>query len=456
MKDEKKFYFTTRDLMMMAALAALGGVSGTYINFIGDFFQSLLGFAGTTQWAAGLHAIWIMLAAALVGKPGAATATGILKGFVEFLSGNTHGLLVLIVDIVAGLIVDLVLLPRRDKTPGLLFYLAAGLSSASNVIVFQFFASVPEDLLTFFAILFTSSLAFISGVVFGGLLARSLFTSLSKIGILPDRNNEKERNRFFWPAVILITALLLAAGAGIIYFRQQTRLDQITVHGNVANPYTYPNEQLSFNPISIKVEQNGAMRSYSGVRLAELVDFTRPINNESLLQVTASDGYSFFISLEEVYTNPNLILSSQKVGNQAIYSVVGAESTKAWVRGVIRMEVISSGEIAVSGNVSNQYIFSPQDWVVEMDSTFLNLNGESVKLQGVSLRDIWERAQASESAKFMRFYSGKETLELNSSDFLGSDATRIFTLLGENGMEFVLGQMNGNVISRNIHSIEIK
>jgi hypothetical protein len=52
----KPLCFTTRDLMM-ASLAALGGVASTYINFTGDLFQSLVGFAGTTKWAAGLHVV---------------------------------------------------------------------------------------------------------------------------------------------------------------------------------------------------------------------------------------------------------------------------------------------------------------------------------------------------------------------------------------------------------------
>ena len=35
--NKEKFYFSTRDLMIMAALSAAGGVISTYINFIGDF-----------------------------------------------------------------------------------------------------------------------------------------------------------------------------------------------------------------------------------------------------------------------------------------------------------------------------------------------------------------------------------------------------------------------------------
>ena len=113
--EQRRIYFTTRDLLMMAALAALGGVVSTYVNAIGDLFQSVLGFAGTTQWAAGLHVLWLTLAVGLTRKQGAGTITGLLKGGVELLTGNTHGLLVVLVDIVAGLLVDLGFLPFRKK-----------------------------------------------------------------------------------------------------------------------------------------------------------------------------------------------------------------------------------------------------------------------------------------------------------------------------------------------------
>ena len=88
MEKMKNYYFSTRDLMMMAALAAVGGISSTYINMIGDFFQSFLGFAGGTQWDAGLHIVWLMLAALMIRKPGAATTVGLIKGIVELLTGK--------------------------------------------------------------------------------------------------------------------------------------------------------------------------------------------------------------------------------------------------------------------------------------------------------------------------------------------------------------------------------
>jgi len=46
------------------------------VNAIGDFFQSILGFAGTTQWVAGLHVLWLTLAVGLTRKQGAGTLTG--------------------------------------------------------------------------------------------------------------------------------------------------------------------------------------------------------------------------------------------------------------------------------------------------------------------------------------------------------------------------------------------
>lgn len=456
MNKSEKYYFSTRDLMMMATLAAVGGIAGTYINFIGDIFQSFLGFAGTTQWAAGLHVIWIMLAAAIVRKPGTATATGILKGFVEFLSGNTHGLLVLIVNIIAGLLIDLVLLPNKDKQPGWMFYLAAGLSSASNIFVFQFFASIPEDILTFFAILLTSGVAFISGIVFGGLVSKSLLGSLYKVGILSEPLINPVKRNLIWPLAILILAAAISVGTGLIYFNQQSSTQGVQIDGSVINPFVFPVDSPNLNEIEIKYSMNGVSRTYTGTLLEELVNFSEPLNESWVLQVSASDGYSFFISIDEIFSNPNLILTSQEVGGHTLYNIVGAQSSKAWVRGVRTMKVIDLRQIQIRGMVDNPYSFLPEDWVEEMDSTFLHLEGESTKLQGVAVRSLWAYAQPKDDAGLMDFRATDNSFHLPYDEIADSDEIRIFTLLSDKGMEFVLGRMNGEVLLRDIHSIEIK
>lgn len=442
--------------MMMAALAAMGGIASTYINMIGDFFQSLLGFAGTTQWAAGLHIIWIMLAAALINKPGAATATGIIKGFVELLSGNTHGLLVLIIDIAAGLIIDLVLLPKKEKKPGVLFLLAAGLSSASNIFIFQFFASIPKDMLTFLAILISSSVSFISGVVFGGFTVKGLLASLEKIGFYSFPQKEEFSQKIIWPVVIGITALVLAFGSAWFYFKQQASSQQVAIMGDVSMPYEFPDANNIISEVEIQAELNGISRKYTGYRMSEIIDFAQPKDKSGVLQVIATDGYSFFISMDEVYSNEDLIISQQKSGDNTVFNIVGAKSSKAWIRGVSEIKLTKMSGVEVNGAVNNPFTFSPEMWVAEMDSTLFKINGESKKLQGVALEKIWKESQPESSASVMVFSSESGTLELGETKILGNDFLRIFTNLTPEGTRYLVGTMTGEILKDSVSSIEIK
>ena len=235
-----KTYFTTRDLLMMAALAALGGVVSTYVNAIGDFMQSILGFAGTTQWAAGLHVLWLTLAVGLTRKQGAGTMTGILKGGVELLTGNTHGLLIVLVDVVAGLMVDLGFLPFRSKDSLAAYCLAGGLAAVSNVFVFQLFASVPADTLAYWAMLLVAGVALLSGVLFGGVLSRGLVNALRRAGVVKDAAPEPAGRRVY--PIFLVAAFLLTVALAI-YLRGALRGPE-TVHvgGAVDAPYDYPVE----------------------------------------------------------------------------------------------------------------------------------------------------------------------------------------------------------------------
>lgn len=441
---------------MMAALAAMGGIASTYINMIGDFFQGLLGFAGTTQWAAGLHIIWIMLAAALINKPGAATATGIIKGFVELLSGNTHGLLVLIIDIAAGLIVDLILLPQKDKKPGVLFLLAAGLASASNILIFQFFASIPKDVLTFFVILISSTVSFFSGVIFGGLLVKGLLASLEKAGFYKTPRIDEMKQKIHLPMLIGITALILVIGSGWFYLKQQAGNQQIAINGDVSNPYIFPEKDVPLSRVEVQAESNGVNRNYTGYRLSEIIDFAQPIEKSGVLQVTATDGYSFFISMEEVYSNENLILNEQQTNNATAFNIVGAESTKAWIRGVSEIKLTRMNAIAVTGAAANPFTFHPDEWVADMDSTNFSIDGEPRKLQGVPLDELWKKAIPENNATVMVITSDSKNLELEKSQFLGNDSIRIFINLLPVKTRYLVGTITGEILIDDVNAIEIK
>ncbi len=444
--------------MLMAAFAALGGVGSTYINMIGDFFQSLLGFAGTTQWAAGLHVIWIIIASLLVGKPGAATTTGVLKGFVELFSGNTHGLLVMIIDISTGLIVDLffILNPDRKRT-NLLFYLAAGFSSAINVIIFQFFAAIPEDLLTVTAILAASSVSFISGVVFAGFMTRTIISGLKKTGLIKDLIWIEKKQRKFWPYLILAVGFGTAAIFGWIYFSNMAETERIEISGDVEREIVFPDDIKDISLVQAEAEMNGFTREYEGFPLKEIVNKAGPTHQEGYLLITADDGYSFFITLEEVAENENLILSEQKAGGATVYNVVGAESTKAWVRGVKKMTVIGTSGLQIYWENGEEYLFNPEDFQTLMDSALLDLDGEKAKLQGVPLIDILQTSGEKNPNALIHFSSSDDTYQIQIAELeMFKSNIRIFINFTGVDFEFVLAKMDGGVLLRNVNRIDIR
>lgn len=447
--------------MMMAALSALGGITSTYVNMIGDFFQSLFGFAGTTQWAAGLHVIWLMLASALVGKPGAATLTGVIKGFVELFTGNTHGILVVIVDIIAGLVVDLVLLLSKKKRPNILFYLAAGLAAASNVVVFQVFASLPADMLAFVAILATSVLALGSGVLFGGVMTRSLVLALEKIGVIRTKEISIDQGKRLLAAVVIIAAVFITMIGGYAIYSNQAKVSSVSISGDVKQAFDYPTEEFAFDIKDVEIESNGATRKYSGVGVKDIVEYAQPVNNDGVVLIEATDGYSFFVSMEEINTNENLLIVSQESDGESVFNVVGAASSKAWVRGLSRIVILPKDTLDVGGNVNAPFTFAPQDWQHKMDSIYFYLSsGEDEegkeKLQGVALADIVNQAEPNDPACKIMVSSSNLSETLDCAEVLNDTDIRLFTYPKESGFEFILARMDGTIILRNVTGIEIE
>lgn len=456
-KEKKEFYFTTRDLIMMAAFAAVGGIASTYINMIGDLFQSFLGFAGTTQWAAGLHVVWLMLAAVIIKKPGAASTAGILKGAVEFFSGNTHGLFVVIVDILAGVLIDLIFLANRKGSFNIWFYIAAGISSASNIFVFQIFASIPSDILTILVIGAAASGAFISGIIFGGILVRSIYLAVQKAGLVPIKEKEHSRKRA-WPPIIIVISLIIMIVLGLIYNTQHGTDQSISISGNVNNPYEITLNDLNSNTVEISAALNDVERTYQGVRITDILERSQLISEEGLLLIKANDGYSYFITIEEIYSNENLILTSQEVGKTVIVNVVGAISQKAWIRGVSELIVTDKNPgIEISGDVKTSYTFYPQDWQGDMDSFYINLETGSKKLQGIPLQNIIDRSSPTESNYQIEFITlDGDDFSLSSQELSQQkDHIRIFVLATESGVQFILGNIDGLVLGKNIFKIDI-
>jgi energy-coupling factor transport system substrate-specific component len=176
--------FSLHEVLIMASLAALGGVSSSAVSLVRDAVHAAVVFLPSgMQFLAGIHVLWLVLAVGLVRRPGAATITALLKGTVELLSGNPHGLLILLYSALAGVAVDAVWLLLGRRHHPLTYVLAGGLGATSNIVVLVFAASLPTQggVLTGLAILAGS--AFVSGTLLAGLLGWQLLTALHRAGV---------------------------------------------------------------------------------------------------------------------------------------------------------------------------------------------------------------------------------------------------------------------------------
>ncbi|MGC9469429.1 MAG: ECF transporter S component [Anaerolineae bacterium] len=451
--SRRQTYFSTRDLLMMATLAALGGVVGTYVNAIGDVVQSALGFAGTTQWAAGLHVLWLTLAVGLTRKLGAGTVTGLLKGGVELLTGNTHGLLVVLVDVAAGLLVDVGFLPWRRKDSLIAYSLAGGLASASNVFVFQLFASVPTDTLAYGAILLVAGVAFLSGVLFAGVLGRGLLKALRQAGVVKDAppiaSGRVARG------VVLVVALL-TVGLGFYLHGALRGPAAIHIGGAVAAPYDFPTEHGDLATTTAEGTLRDVTTEYDGIPVRDLVARAEPQAGASMLLIHASDGYVFFVSMEEVRDNDALLLSPQGEGDQVSYNIIGATNSKAWVRGVTDLTVVGTTTLEVTGALDAPAPYNPNDWQFEMDAARLDLDDGPRKLQGVPLGKVLASMTPQAEAETVVIQTESEPLTLPLDEVLNDTDVRLFTVIGEADITFALARTEGEVLAAQVTGIEVR
>ncbi|MGI6381188.1 MAG: ECF transporter S component [Anaerolineae bacterium] len=451
-KSAPQYRFSTRDLLVMAGLAGLSGVASTAINALGDAVQAVLGFAGTTQWAAGLHVTLLLLAPALVGKTGAATITALLKGGVELLSGNTHGMLVVLVDIVAGLLIDLVLLAfrRRDGRPALVA--AGAASAASNVFVFQLFASAPEDVVRY--VWGIAGLAAVSGAILGGLLAHALLQALDRAGLaIPGA----QRRRLSWPQrILLVAGAALAIGGGFGLARLYAGGPTVEVTGACAQPYAYSADS-ALPVVNLRLELQGMPRDVTGTPLRDVLALAEPDPDASVVIATASDGYAFFVTMDEVATNDQLLLARRGDGKQVSYEIVGATSPKAWVRNVMELRLQAQGRLLLTGRMDQPVDFAPGEWQAQMDSASLDLGEGTAKYQGVPLRAVIEAAQPESAATTVvaTDRDGHATM-WDLTEVQADDAIRIWVMNLPDGTRYAIGRADQPVTALDVVELTVE
>ncbi len=169
--------FETREIAIIVVFSALGAVMSVPVGYMGNYLKTFPAIPlGSGQILSGVHVFPVALSMILVRRRGAAASTATVKGLVEAVLFSFHGLSVIMLSGVQGLVLDATTTVfGYDSRTGLC--LGCGLSAASNVAYLQFFMMLGFPLEAF---AFMYCLAFVSGAVFGGYLGDLVHRMIQK------------------------------------------------------------------------------------------------------------------------------------------------------------------------------------------------------------------------------------------------------------------------------------
>ena len=173
-------HFTVRDLVLIAAMAALGiAIKPVVVPLVHLVSMPLMIPGGAL--AGGLYMMWMVVAEGLTGKRGTATMVGFVQAILVMVAGvaGSHGAMSLLSYTLPGVAVDLGLLLMRHRVCCLPCAFVAGVLAnltgtvMSNVIFFS---------LPLIPLLLSLTVSAFSGGI-GGLLSWQLLKSLKRFGI---------------------------------------------------------------------------------------------------------------------------------------------------------------------------------------------------------------------------------------------------------------------------------
>jgi energy-coupling factor transport system substrate-specific component len=179
----KRRYFTTMDLLTMAAIAVIGALFSSYVwNALMGVMTPVFAFLGPVGWigASGVYMIWPVIVGQLICKPGAVTLYSFLQGFVEMLFGNPFGAMAIVYAGVEGIGLDIGMgiFRWRPKLAGAMIGGGLGSVIVSEVYIFVF------GMASAYTIIVGAITAFISGAILGGLVGWLIAQALYRTGIV--------------------------------------------------------------------------------------------------------------------------------------------------------------------------------------------------------------------------------------------------------------------------------
>jgi energy-coupling factor transport system substrate-specific component len=336
-----KYYFSTRDLLVIAILASLGGVLSAYVGYLGNMVNHLVGVPyGAGQIMGGLHILWMVLILAITGKKGSGALAGLLKGFVEFISGSHLGIFVVLLSLAEGIFTEIGYWPFQ-KHRKLAYIIAGGLGSFANVLVFQVVYQVYDNVFLFAAV---SLLALISGLVFAGFFAGGVMDNLEDAGIVRKEKKPEKILSFSLPKAFALLLALAIAFSAIYYFALvQLKGDPMEFHVTGDVPYTkdyyLPNYQSYYVTINAKLDGQVThlpAQDYTGLPVSYVLKDARMGDDARSIDVVGSDGYYQIFNVSEIVDNDDLILTQD---NGTIKLVARGYPGQLWVSFVKEIRV---------------------------------------------------------------------------------------------------------------------
>lgn len=337
-------YMSNKELLIIAVLSGIGGVMSTYIGYLANLLNRLFGVPfGAGQFVAGLHVFWIMVVAGLIRKPGAATIAGLLKGVVEFLTGGTHGIAIIIVSLVQGILVDVVLLIFR-KHNLFTYAIAGGIAAASNVLVFQilYFSGAP-----IYYILFIALLAFISGILLAGSFGHSILAIIMEARPfqMPLPEDKKEVKKTKLNLIVAGTLFIAFAGGAVYYYAAVYEPPWVgpscQVEGQVENTISFQLSHFAQHEKTIAAELRGQVtfipeQNYTGIPVAVILEKARPMAEANTVKVIAKDGYMVEFPLADVLNDDDMLLIEEE---DMLRLIAANYEGGYWVKQVARFQV---------------------------------------------------------------------------------------------------------------------
>jgi energy-coupling factor transport system substrate-specific component len=176
------FKYTTRDIVVIAVVAAIAGVINTGTGNLWYLLNSSLGPLGGALLQGAFMWGYILIMW-LVRKPGAALILGLIETAVELLLGNAAGIGTLGWGIAQGLGVEVVMALTGYRNFGLVAALMAGAGASQfgttwTAILYGWDPSTAKD------VWLAVPLNLISGMVISGLIGYYLAKSLAKTGLV--------------------------------------------------------------------------------------------------------------------------------------------------------------------------------------------------------------------------------------------------------------------------------